>query len=354
MRTFDPRELLPPRTMAMDRVAMKAAVEGRRVLVTGAGGSVGSELCRHLAALGCDALTMVERHENSLHDLMLGFDSPVADPFLADILDARSLEEAFRKGRPEVVFHAAAHKHVPLCERHAGEAVRNNVIGTRLVMEAAERHGAGTFVLISTDKAVKPSSVMGATKRVAELMVRARGSSRTIFTTVRFGNVLGSNGSVLPRFLQQIRAGGPLTVTHPEVRRFFILIPEAVQLVIEAAVLAGHGAIYLLDMGQSIRIVDLARRVIEACGAPPSMAIELIGLRQGEKLDEDLIGGDERAVPTGLPHIAEIRSDTPLSDSFSSDLENLERCASTGTDADVIEQLRAIVPEFVPYALAHA
>jgi FlaA1/EpsC-like NDP-sugar epimerase len=354
MRTFDPRELLPPRTIRMDMAAMKASVEGRRVLVTGAGGSVGVELCRHLVALGCESLTMIERHENSLHDLMLSLDAPFADPFLADILDAPRLEEVFLKGRPEVVFHAAAHKHVPLAERHAGEAVRNNITGTRLVMEAAERHGAGTFVLISTDKAVNPSSVMGATKRVAELLVRAARSSRTVFTSVRFGNVLGSNGSVLPRFVQQIRGGGPLTVTHPDVRRFFILIPEAVQLVIEATVLARPGSIYLLDMGQSIRIVDLARRVIEACGAPASMSIEFIGLRQGEKLDEDLVGAGERAVPTGLPHIAEIRSETVLPDSFASDVESLEKWASTGTNDGVIERLRAIVPEFVPYVPLNA
>jgi len=354
MRTFDPRELLPPRTISMDMAAMKASVEGRRVLVTGAGGSVGSELCRHLTALGCHSLTMVERHENSLHELMLSLDSPVAHPVLADILDPRGLEEGFAKGRPDVVFHAAAQKHVPLAEGHAREAVRNNVTGTRLVMEATEGHGAGTFVLISTDKAVNPSSVMGATKRVAELLVRAARSSHTVFTTVRFGNVLGSNGSVLPRFLQQVRGGGPLTVTHPEVRRFFILIEEAVQLVIEAAALARPGSIYLLDMGQSIRIVDLARRVIEACGAPASMAIEFIGLRQGEKLEEDLVGTGECAVPADLPHISEIRSDTPLPDSFASDLQNLERRAATGTNEDVIEQLRAIVPEFVPFVPTRA
>ncbi|MEO8380618.1 MAG: polysaccharide biosynthesis protein [Acidobacteriota bacterium] len=354
MRSFELHELLPPRRIATDRAAMKASVEGRRVLVTGAGGSVGSELCRQLATLGCASLTMVERHENSLHDLMLSFESAVADPFLADILDERRLAEAFRKSRPQVVFHAAAHKHVSLAELHARETVRNNVTGTRLVMEAAERHGAEKFVLISTDKAVNPSSVMGATKRVTELLVRAARNSPTIFTTVRFGNVLGSNGSVLPRFLQQIRKGGPLTVTHPEVRRFFILIPEAVQLVIEAAFLAQAGSIYLLDMGESIRIVDLARRVIEVSGAPSSTNIEFIGLRQGEKIDEDLIGDDERAIPTGLAHIAEIRSETPLADSFASDLANLERLASTGTNDDVIARLRAIVPNFVHYLPVHA
>ncbi len=351
MRAFQPHELLPPRTIGTDVAAMRAFVEGRRILVTGAGGSVGSELCRHLAALGCASLTMFERHENSLHELMLTIEDPAADPFLGDILDGRRLDEAFVQGRPDVVFHAAAHKHVPLVERHIREAVKNNITGTRMVAEAAERHGVSRLVLISTDKAVNPSSVMGATKRVAELIVRASVSgSRTEFVAVRFGNVLGSNGSVLPRFLEQIRRGGPLTITHPDVRRFFILIPEAVQLVIEAAALGRSGAIYVLEMGEPVSIVDLARRTVEACGASPSMPIEFIGLRPGEKLDEELVGTNEWAVATTFPHIAEIRSEVPLPPMFVEDLATLERSAATGTNEELIELLRAIVPEFVPFA----
>jgi FlaA1/EpsC-like NDP-sugar epimerase len=349
MRTFDLRELLPPRTNGTDAAALRAFVEGRRVLVTGAGGSVGSELCHQMAALGCESLTMFERHENSLHDLMLSMEGRNADPFLGDILDGHRVDEAFRKGRPDIVFHAAAHKHVPLAETCVSEAVKNNVTGTRRLVEAAARHGVERFVLISTDKAVNPSCVMGATKRVAELILKqAARSSRTELTTVRFGNVLGSNGSVVPRFMDQIRAGRAVTVTHPEVCRFFILIEEAVRLVIVAAALGCTGSTYVLEMGEPIRIVDLARRLIEACGAPASTPIEFIGLRPGEKLEEELVGVNERAVPTVFPHIAEIRGDAPLSETFAADLGLLEALTTTGTRDELIDQLRVVVPEFVP------
>lgn len=351
MRSLD--ELLPRRAIAADVAAMRAFVEGRRVLVTGAGGSIGSELCRHLVRLGCERLVMFERHENSLYEVMLTVDGRTAEPFLGDILDARRLDEAFARFRPEIVFHAAAHKHVNLIEKHVGEAVKNNISGTSFAAQAAERHGAERFVLISTDKAVNPSSVMGATKRVAELLMRdAARTSRTEMVTVRFGNVLGSSGSVVPRFQEQIRAGGPVTVTHPDVRRFFIRTHEAVQLVIEAASLGRSGAMYVLDMGEPIRIVDLARRVMEACGAPPSMAIEFIGLRPGEKLDEELVGANERTEATVIPHIAEIRSSEPLAATFAEEVALLEALAMTAGNDELIEQLRAIVPEYEPASAA--
>jgi FlaA1/EpsC-like NDP-sugar epimerase len=349
---LDLRDLLARPANGIDLTAMRTFVEGRRILVTGAGGSIGSELCRHIARLGCSALVMFERHENSLHDVMLSVDLRVGHPFLGDLLDVHRVEEAFARWRPEIVFHAAAHKHVPLMELHPGEAVRNNVTGTRLLAHAADRHGVDRFVLISTDKAVNPSSVMGATKRIAELIMRhaARGS-RTEFIAVRFGNVLGSSGSVVPRFLEQIRAGGPITITHPDVRRFFILIPEAVQLVIEAASLGGSGAIYVLEMGEPILIAELARRILHAAGEPADTPIEYIGLRPGEKLEEELIRFDERAQPTTLPHIAEIRTDTPLPVTFAAGVTYLEGLAAgRSSDDEVIAQLRAIVPEFTPAA----
>ncbi len=202
---------------------------------------------------------------------------------------------------------------------------------------------------MSTDKAVNPSSVMGATKRVAELLVRdAATRSRTEFVSVRFGNVLGSSGSVVPRFLRQIEAGGPVTVTHPGVRRYFLLIPEAVRLVIEAAAIGRSGAMYVLDMGEPVGIVDLARRLIALCGAPASTAIEFIGLRPGEKLDEELVGANERGEPTALPHISEIRSGAHLPETFTQELALLESLALSATNEELIEQLRVLVPEFTP------
>ena len=352
---MDLSELLPRQGAAVDVEAMRRFIRGKRVLVTGAGGSIGSELCRQIAQLGCATLAMFERHENSLHEVMLSIDSPAAQPFLGDVLDSHRLEETFATVRPQIVFHAAAHKHVPLIERHPAEAVKNNVTGTRLVAEAAEHFDAERLVLISTDKAVNPSSVMGATKRVAELLLRHLAvRSRTELVAVRFGNVLGSSGSVVPRFVAQIAAGGPITVTHPEVRRFFIRTSEAVQLVIEAAALGGSGAMYVLEMGEPIRIVDLARRVLQACGAPSDMPIEFIGLRPGEKLDEELVGTDEVTRPTNLPHVAEIHSDKLVPESFADDLARLEALAYVGSTEEVIAQLRVIVPEFTAAAPVQA
>ncbi len=355
MRTFEPSDLLPPRTNGGDPTIARAFVAGRRILVTGAGGSIGSELCRHLARLGCGSLLMFERHESSLHEVLLSIEGAPAVAFLGDMLDDARLEEAFATQRPEIVFHAAAHKHLPLAEQHVGEVVKNNVTGTRLVAAAAARHGAARFVLVSTDKAVNPSSVMGATKRVAELMMRdvAR-TSRTEFIIVRFGNVLGSSSSVLPRFLDQLRNGRPLTVTHPDVRRFFLLVPEAVRLLLDAAALGGSGMTYLFEMGEPIRILDLAHRVIDACGAPASTPIEIIGLRPGEKLDEELLAGNERCEPTGVPHVLAIRSDLSLPRTFTANVSLLETLASTGSRDALIDQLRVIVPEFAPSATAQA
>ena len=231
---------------------------------------------------------------------------------LGDITDVPRLQETFKTYRPDIIFHAAAHKHVPLMELNPGEAFKNNVLGTWLVAEAAAQFGVEHFVLISTDKAVNPSSVMGATKRVAELVVQGMaGRSQTRFLTVRFGNVLGSNGSVVPRFQKQIKAGGPVTVTHPEVRRYFMLIPEAVILVLQAAALGEQGAIYILEMGEQIKLVDLARNLIRLSGHVPekNIPIQFIGLRPGEKLEEELVGECERTVLSSVDKILRIQSE---------------------------------------------
>jgi FlaA1/EpsC-like NDP-sugar epimerase len=301
-----------------------------------------------------EALVILDRNENSLYTLT----NTLADrglaggvhAVLADVTEAARLEEVFARHRPEIVFHAAAHKHVPLMEANPCEAVKNNVGGTRLLVEAVVRHGVGRFVLISTDKAVNPSSVMGVTKRVAEMLVTFQGrESQTSFLTVRFGNVLGSNGSAIPRFLDQIKSGGPITITHPEVRRYFMLLPEAVQLVLHVAWHGRNGGTYVLDMGEQIKVADMARDLIRLSGLVPEEDIKLsyIGLRPGEKLYEELIGARETAQPSTIPKVFEVQSDDSRSATwFRTEIRRLERSAKSGDSTEVIRVLRRIVPEF--------
>ena len=351
-------DLLSRKAVALNTTAVRELVSGKRVLVTGAGGSIGSELCRQIAALGPASLILLERYENSLYaitnDLADGGATASVCPIIGDVTDASRVEAVFADHRPHLVFHAAAHKHVPLMEGNPCEAVKNNVVGTQVVAEAARRHGAERFVLISTDKAANPSSVMGATKRVAELVVQAmsvRGDTR--FVTVRFGNVLGSNGSVIPRMVEQIRAGGPVTVTHPDIRRYFMLIPEAVELVLQAAVLARNRETFVLDMGEQLKVLDVARNLIRLSGFVPDeeIPITFIGLRPGEKLTEELVGDGETLEPAGISKIFRVRwpatSDAPpLADQVSA----LVGVAIRGQSQDIITYLRRIVPTFKPAA----
>ncbi len=347
-------DLLPRAPIELNKDDVRRLIVGERVLVTGAGGSIGSELSRQLAALEPAALVLFERYENALHDaaydLSCRFPGVCVHPIIGDVTDRARVNQVMAQYRPHVTFHAAAHKHVPLMEHHPCEAIKNNVIGTDTVARAAERWGVERFILISTDKAVNPSSVMGATKRVAEITLQMISrNSRTRFATVRFGNVLGSNGSVLPRFLEQIRAGGPVTVTHPEIRRFFMLIPEAVQLVLHAAALGEPGMTYVLEMGEQIRLVDLARNLIRLSGYVPEkeIGIEFIGLRPGEKLFEELIGDGETAEQSAVPKIRQIRAscadDWAL---WAAQVADLTRFAADGDAAAVVAQLRRIVPTF--------
>jgi FlaA1/EpsC-like NDP-sugar epimerase/lipopolysaccharide/colanic/teichoic acid biosynthesis glycosyltransferase len=347
-------DLLQRPPVGLDPQPVRNLIDGKRVLVTGAGGSIGSELCRQIVALAPKSIILYERHENSLYaisgELTDQGNSGVIHEVLGDIMDVPRLHETFKTYRPEIIFHAAAHKHVPLMEVNPGEAFKNNILGTRLVAEAAAHFGAEHFVLISTDKAVNPSSVMGATKRVAELVVQAMASqSQTRFLTVRFGNVLGSNGSVVPRFQKQIKAGGPVTVTHPEVRRYFMLIPEAVILVLQAAALGEQGAIYVLEMGGQIKLVDLARNLIRLSGHVPekNIPIQFIGLRPGEKLEEELVGEYEQAVPSLIDKILRIQSGQSLDPAFLNNiLTKLEDVQILGHSPSVIELLQQLVPTF--------
>ena len=351
-------DLLHRGPAGLDLAPLKRLIEGRRVLVTGAGGSIGSELCRQLSALNGGSLVLFERYENALYTIEgdlrgRGAKSEIV-PLIGDVTDEARVRAAFEEYRPEIILHAAAHKHVPLMEQNPCEAVKNNIRGTRIVAEAAAAHGAERFILISTDKAVNPSSVMGATKRAAELVVRylsLRGPTR--FAIVRFGNVLGSNGSVIPKFLEQIRAAGPVTVTHPEVKRFFMTIPEAVNLVLHVATLNATGAIYALDMGTPIKIVDIARQLIRLSGLIPDedIQIEFTGLRPGEKLYEQLLDETEVAKPSEIEQVFRVTGPALQNgEEYYRELTRLEELAARGEAAEVTAALAHIVPGFRQHA----
>ncbi|HNN43272.1 MAG TPA: SDR family NAD(P)-dependent oxidoreductase [Nitrospira sp.] len=356
IRNVAVEDLLARAPVHMKTDAMVEMVTGRRVLITGAGGSIGSELSRQIASMGPESVVLYERHENSLYTIAKELDdrgvSTIVHPVLGDVTDRRRLMETMTRYRPAIVFHAAAHKHVPLVELNPAEALKNNCIGTRITAETADRCGVERFVLISTDKAVNPSSVMGATKRAAELIVQDMAErSATRFLTVRFGNVLGSNGSVLLRFQEQIQAGGPVTVTHPDIRRYFMLIPEAVHLVLQAATLGEQGATYVLDMGEQIKVLDLARNLIRLSGFVPGreIPIRFVGLRPGEKLYEELIGTDEVAELSTLSKILRIRRSGMTNVSkVSGMMMAMEAAAYLNNPEKAIERLRELVTDFRP------
>jgi len=349
-------ELLDRPVVRWDAHEVGRFIAGKRVMVTGAGGSLGSELARQLLRSKPSSIALVERSENALFrieaDLMGRSPGLAIEPHLVDIRDEVAVKRLFAAFRPQVVLHAAAHKHVPMVERHPSEAVLNNVGGTRRLVDAALAFGVHTFVFISTDKAVNPTSVMGATKRIGELYVKAMSASRsTRFVSVRFGNVLGSSGSVLPTFIEQVKRGGPVTVTHPEMRRYFMSIPEACQLVLEAAVLSDNGGqVYVLDMGTPVKIVDLAHRVIERAGLRPGADVSVVfsGTRPGEKLSEELTSGKETAKSTAIPGIWVVESQDVAPRELVEALNRLERHASEGDDQSVLRLMQKILPEYRP------
>lgn len=305
MRNVEVEDLLGRDTVMTDLEGIANYVSGKVVLVTGAGGSIGSELCRQISSFDPSVLMLLGHGENSIYtiemELRTKFPHVHLETVIADIQDRSRMDDVFRKYRPQVVFHAAAHKHVPLMERNPSEAVKNNVFGTRNVADCADKYKAERFVMISSDKAVNPSSIMGATKRIAEMYIQSINTiSETQFVAVRFGNVLGSRGSVIPRFKEQIAAGGPVTVTHPDMVRYFMTIPEAVQLVIQAGAFAKGGEIFVLDMGNPVRILDLAQDLIRLSGYEPYVDIEInfSGMREGEKLFEELLTDEEAVTST--------------------------------------------------------
>lgn len=356
IRNLAVEDLLDRAPVGLDLMPLRRLIQGKSVMVTGAGGSIGSELCRQVAALEPSLLILFERYENSLfgihNELMDGVCGIPVVPVVGDVGDEIRVERVLQTFKPAIIFHAAAHKHVPLMEANPCEAVKNNVRGTRIVAQAAARYGVEQFVMISSDKAVNPTSTMGVTKRIAELVVQSlEQQGKTRFVTVRFGNVLGSNGSVVPRFLDQIKAGGPVTVTHPEIRRYFMLIPEAVQLVLHAAAIGEPGAIYVLDMGEQIKIVDLARNLIRLAGLNPDedIAISFVGLRPGEKLYEELVGSEETVERSILKNILKVKSSqlwTP--NLLMPPVALLEQAAARQEVEYVRDLLCKLVPTFKP------
>ena len=355
LREISLEDLLRRDPVSLDTGAISAFVRDKTVLVTGAAGSIGSELCRQLLEFHPKALVALDCAETPLHTLLLELRSRSGDvkivPELADVTDRARVRSAFQAQRPEVVFHAAAYKHVPILEEHPREAVRVNVGGTRVVSEEARDAGVGAFVLISSDKAVNPSSVMGTTKRIAERVAgRLNGSGPTRSMAVRFGNVLGSNGSVIPIFKEQLSRGGPLTVTHPDMRRYFMTIPEAVQLVLQAAVLGRGGEVFVLDMGEPVKIVDLAEDLIRLSGLVPGVdvKIEFTGIRPGEKLFEELKLDGETVEKTPHPQIFLLRGGKggPLEEPALVELESL--CANGAARSEIVPLLKKLVPDYAP------
>jgi len=346
-------DLLRRDQVVLDDQAIAADLRDSVVMVTGAGGSIGAEICRQISRFVPRRLLLVERAENALfeihRELLKDFPDLGLEPLVADITDVRRMNQIFQDYAPQVVFHAAAHKHVPMMEWNVSEAIKNNVVGTRSLADMAHSHRTRAFVMISTDKAVNPSSVMGASKRAAEIYIQALAKqSTTRFVTVRFGNVLDSNGSVVPIFREQISRGGPVTVTHPDMKRYFMTIPEACQLVLQAGAMGRGGEIFILDMGEPVRIVDLARDLIHLSGfLPNEIEIVFSGVRPGEKLYEELSISDEQAQKTQHPKIYIGRTVAETLDVVSAKLDELKTIVDRGGSADVVrERLARVVPEF--------
>lgn len=354
-------DLLEREEIRVNMAEIAASLAGKTVLVTGAAGSIGSELCRQFCRLGLRQLVMLDNAETPMHNISM----ELADKHtgkdcvsvLGDVRNRRRMDILFKKYRPDVVFHAAAYKHVPIMEEHPCEAVATNVCGTMTVADIAVKYGVDKFIMISSDKAVNPSNVMGASKRLAEIYVQSLGlaiaggrhAGRTRFVTTRFGNVLGSSGSVIPRFRSQLRKGGPLTVTHPDIIRYFMTIPEACRLVLEAACMGNENEIYVFDMGTPVKIADLARRMIELAGLVPDrdIRIEYTGLRAGEKLYEELLNTEENTLPTFNEKIFRAQVQEYQYEQILPEMSELCETAQNIDFMETVRRMKLLVPEFI-------
>ena len=363
-------DLLEREVIKIHNEAIYTELKGKRILVTGAAGSIGSELVRQLLQYRPSLIILCDKAETPMHDFYLEiqdkYKNAIVKAYLGDICDRQRMEHLFEVYNPQIVFHAAAYKHVPLMEDNPSIAVLNNVLGTKILAELAVMNDVEKFVMISTDKAVNPTNVMGASKRIAEIFTqsfyrnlttdqKSEGHSPTKFVTTRFGNVLGSNGSVIPRFKMQLEKGGPLTVTHPEITRFFMTIPEACLLVIEAGVMGQGGEIFIFDMGKPVKISDLARKVIKLAGKEPDVVIKIIytGLRPGEKLFEELLGTSENARPTYHDKI--MIADVHQYDfaKVEKSIDKLIKCARQHYTLETVHLMKELVPEFVSNNIAY-
>jgi FlaA1/EpsC-like NDP-sugar epimerase len=345
-------------TIEINRETVKAQLAGKVILVTGAAGSIGSELSRQINQFRPSKLLLLDQSESNLYDINMELSESsymqVHEPILADITNKERMDRVFAEFRPEFVFHAAAYKHVPMMEENPTEALLNNVFGTKVLADLSVKYGVHKFVMVSTDKAVNPTNVMGASKRIAEIYTQSLNSSlvnihHTKFITTRFGNVLGSSGSVIPRFKKQILERGPVTVTHPDIRRYFMTIPESVNLVLEAAAMGKGGEIFLFDMGESIKIVDLAKKMIKLSGLTLGKDIQIVytGLRPGEKLYEELLNDAENTLPTHHPKILIGNVRKYAFDSINKDLGELRQHYECNDTNAIVIKMKAIVPEFV-------
>jgi FlaA1/EpsC-like NDP-sugar epimerase len=359
IKTFEIQDLLERKPIILDNKSISKQLKGKKVLVTGAAGSIGSEIVRQVLSFEPRKIIVLDQAESPLHDLILEImnvnPNVIIVNVISDIRVKESIEQVFLKYKPEVVYHAAAYKHVPLMEENPAQAIFTNVLGTKNIADLAFEHDVERFVMVSTDKAVNPSNVMGASKRIAEKYVQSldyklkdKNNTRTKYITTRFGNVLGSNGSVVPLFKKQIQEGGPITITHPEIIRYFMTIPEACQLVLEAGAMGVGGEIFIFDMGAPVKIIDLARKMIRLAGFVPDkdIKIKIIGLRPGEKLYEELLNDSSRNLPTHNEKILIAHESMMKYDEINKSISELIETAKIKSNSAIVTKMKKIVPEY--------